>query len=188
MKPPMKWILLLCLIMNNAPLHSQSASTITEPAQRLAHLSSSFSFTVNAPLRQAAPLFGPEGERVWAGGDWNPQFVFPTPAHDVEGAVFTVQHGEHTSVWVNTIFDLERGRMQYVYVLADLLATTIDVRLHPVDAQHTKVDVTYTRTALRPEANEHVAAMSAHDGKQGPEWESKINAYLLHRNIAPARP
>ena len=33
--------------------------------------------------------------------------------------------------------------MQYVYVLGDLLVTTIDVRLHAIDAARTKVDVTY---------------------------------------------
>lgn len=136
---------------------------------------------MNVGLHDAAPLFGPEGERAWAGTDWNPQFVFPTPARDVQGAVFTVQHGEHTAVWINTVFDLETGHMQYVYVLADLLATTIDVRLHPIDLTHTRVDVTYTRTALRPEANEHVLRMAKHDGEQGPEWEAAIHAYLEHR-------
>jgi hypothetical protein len=167
----------------SALLHSQTERTAAaEPAQPLAHVSSTFRFTVNAPMRDAAALFGPEGERAWAGKDWNPQFVFPTPARDVEGAVFTVQHGEHTAVWINTVFDLETGRMQYVYVLADLLATTIDVRLHPIDPTHTEVDVTYTRTALRPDANEHVLRMGKHDGEQGPEWEASIRTYLQHQS------
>ena len=179
----MKWILILCLVMSSAPLGSHAATAATsDTTQPLAHVSSSFSFRVNAGLRDAAPLFGPEGERAWAGEDWNPQFVFPTPARDVEGAVFTLRHGEHTAVWINTVFDLETGRMQYVYVLADLLATTIDVRLHPIDLTHTRVDVTYTRTALRPEANEHVLHMGKHDGEQGPESEAAIHAYLEHRS------
>jgi hypothetical protein len=177
----MKWILFLCLATCGARAQNVQ-STMTEPSQLLTHRGSNFSFTVNAPLRIAAPLFGPEGERAWARDDWDPHFVFPAPARDVEGAVFTVQHGEHTAVWVNTVFDLERGRMQYVYVLADLVATTIEVRLHPIDAQHTKVDVTYTRTALKPEANEHVTSMSRHDAEQGPEWEHSINAYLEQRS------
>jgi hypothetical protein len=180
----MKWLLFLSLVMCNAPVHAQASGT-AEPAQALAHVSSSFSFIVNASMRNAAPLFGPEGERAWAGDNWNPHFLFPAPARDIEGAIFTVQHGEHSALWINTIFDLEGGRMQYVYVLADLLATTIDVHLNPVDAQHTKVDVTYTRTALRPEANEHVAAMSKHDQKQAPEWEHSINAYLSKQKTRP---
>jgi hypothetical protein len=178
----MKWILLLCIVITSNTFPTANAqTTVTESPQPVAHVSSTFSFTVNAAMREAAPLFGPEGERAWAGDDWDPQFLFPAPARDVEGAVFTVRHGEHTAVWVNTIFDLEGGRMQYVYLLPDLLATTIDVRLHPIDAQHTSIDVQYTRTALRPEANEHVSAMSRHDAKQGPEWERSINSYLQHR-------
>lgn len=173
----MKCILLLCFVICSAAAHSQTSQPLT-------HLSSSFTFTINAPMRDAAPLFGPEGERAWAGHDWDPHFLYPAPARDVEGAVFTVKHGEHTSVWVNTIFDLTGGRMQYVYTLDDLLATTIDVHLHTIDPQHTRVDVTYTRTALRPEANEHVAAMSAHDARQGSEWERSINTYLQQRNTA----
>jgi hypothetical protein len=177
-------ILLLALAICVPPLAAQKPeATVTASSQSTAHVSSSFSFIVNAPLREAAPLFGPEGERAWAGGDWNPQFVFPVPARDVEGAVFTLRHGDHTAVWVNTLFDLSAGRMQYVYILGDLLVTTIDVRLHAIDAAHTKVDVSYVRTALRPEGNEHVAALGKHDGEQGQEWEKAINAYLDRRTV-----
>lgn len=180
----MKWTLLLCFAICSTCAHSQTAQADVAKSPQLAHLSASFSFTVNAPVPEAAPLFGPEGERAWAGDDWDPHFLFPAPARDVEGAVFTVRHGEHTAVWVNTVFDLAAGRMQYVYLLGDLLATTIDVRLRSIDAQHTEVDVTYTRTALIPEANNHVAQMSRHDAKQGPEWERSINTYLQNRNAS----
>lgn len=183
----MKWILLLCVAICTAHAQNQQAA-VADISQPLAHVSSTFSLTVNAPMPETAPLFGPEGERAWAGEDWDPKFLFPAPGGDVEGAVFTVKHGEHTAVWVNTIFDPAAGRMQYVYVLGNLMATTVDVRLHSLDAQHTKVSVTYTRTALTPEANDHVAAMSRHDAKQGPEWERSINAYLKHQSRAPAQP
>lgn len=182
----MKWILLLSLAMYSAAVHSETATAAT--AQPLTHVSSTFSFMLNEPMREIAPLFGPQGERVWAGDDWNPQFIYPATAQDVEGAVFTVRHAGHNSIWVNTIFNLESGRMQYVYVLADLLVTTIDVHLLPAGAHNTRIDVTYTRTALRPEANDHVIAMSGHDRNQGPEWKSKIDAYLLHRGVTPAQP
>jgi hypothetical protein len=88
----------LFLLMICAPslLAQRPETTATERTQPLAHVSSSFAFTVNAAMRDAAPLFGPEGERVWAGADRDPQFVFPVPAQDVEGAVFTIRHGEHS--------------------------------------------------------------------------------------------
>lgn len=178
----MKQAIVLALMMF-APLAlaQQTEAPVANSPQSIAHVSNSFAFTVNAEMKDAAPLFGPEGERAWAGDDWNPQFVFPAPARDVEGAVFTLRHGEHTAVWVNTLFDLNAGRMQYVYVLGDLLVTTIDVRLHSFDATHTRVDVTYVRTALQAEANEHVAAMGKHDQEQAKVWEGAINAYLQRR-------
>jgi hypothetical protein len=175
--------LMLIVLMMCAPflLAEQPENTVRDAQQSTTHVSNSFAFTVEAPLKDAAPLFGPEGERVWAGDDWNPQFVYPVPARDVEGAVFTVRHGEHTAVWVNTLFDLKSGRMQYVYVLAGLLVTTIDVRLHAIDAGHTKVDVTYLRTALRPEANSHVVALGEHDREHAKVWEGEIHRYLQRR-------
>jgi hypothetical protein len=147
-------------------------------AQGLAHVSNTFTFNVSAPLERAVRLFGPEGERAWAGDKWNPEFLFPLPASDVEGAVFTVRHGAHTSVWVNTAFDAAAGHVQYAYFLDDLLVTTIDLRLHAVDGAHTRVEVTYARTALRPEANEHVEQMGQDDRAQGKVWGDAIDAYL----------
>ena len=157
------------------------------PAQRLLHLSTSFDFVVQAPRAMAAPLFGPEGERAWAGGRWNPEFVYPQPAQDVEGAVFTIQHGPTHAVWVNTLFDLEAGRFQYVYFLPGLMVTVIDVRLNPDANNATKVNVVYTRTAVTLEGNERVAAMSAADKTSGKEWEQAINASLAASNAASQR-
>jgi alpha-glucuronidase len=53
--------------------------------------------------------------------------------------------------------------------------------MHPMDAAHTSVDVTYARTALRPEADEHVLSLGKHDSEQGKEWGDAINAYLQRR-------
>ncbi|HTV04576.1 MAG TPA: hypothetical protein VME86_04345 [Acidobacteriaceae bacterium] len=138
----------------------------------------SFEFEVRAPLRDVAPLFGPEGERCWAGKHWDPVFVWPQPAKDVEGAVFTVQHGEHTSVWVDTVFDPGAGRMQYVAVVPGAMTFTVDVRLSAASSSVTKVDVTYTRTALDTAANDDVMAMGKSDRANGPYWKKDIEGAL----------
>ncbi len=104
-------------------------------------------FTVDAPFEQAAPLFGANEERKWA-PDWNPQFVYPTPARDQQGMIFRVDHSHHSSVWVNTAFDLAAGHIQYAYVLNDAMATLIDIHLTRESAQKTGVSVVYERTAL----------------------------------------
>ncbi|MGB9030168.1 MAG: hypothetical protein WCC27_08615, partial [Acidobacteriaceae bacterium] len=93
----------------------QTAETMQTPPQ-VAHVSNSFHFQLSAPLARVAPLFGPEGERCWGGKDWDPRFLYPQPARDIAGAVFTVQRVPHNSLWVTTVFDLAAGRMQYVSV------------------------------------------------------------------------
>src|SRR5271156_6714544 len=132
-------------------------------AAQPAHVSNTFHLVVRSPLSHAAPLFGPEGERCWAGPRWNPQFLYPQPANDVQGAVFTLQHGPHTSLWVNTLFDLAAGRMQYVSFIPGKLVSIVDVRLTALDTSSTSVEVTYARTAVSAEANDEVQAMGKSD-------------------------
>jgi hypothetical protein len=147
----------------------------------LAHTRSEFTFTVQAPMAEAFPLFGPEGERGWAGPHWDPQFLYPVPARDVEGAVFRIEHGHHSATWVNTAFDAQAGHAAYVYVIDGRLATRIDVQLSSVDSATTRVRVMYERTALSPSMNPDVVEMSQRDAKMGPEWESDIGKYLKAR-------
>jgi len=159
--------------MNN----TQSTASAQAPVAP-AHVSNSFHFLVHAPLRSAAPLFGPDGERSWAGDEWNPQFLYPQPGKDIQGAVFTVQQGHHKSVWINTLFDVAGGRMQYVSFVADAMVSTVDVRLASVDPSTTSVEVTYARTALDASANDEVQALGQGDGQKGPHWQQAIEIYL----------
>jgi hypothetical protein len=147
-------------------------------AAQPAHVSNHFQFVIHAPLSRAACLFGPEGERCWAGEHWNPAFLYPQPGKDVQGAVFTVQQGAHTSVWINTVFDLANGRMQYVSFLPDTLVSTVEVRLTPLDSASTSVEVTYARTALRVESNDEVFTRGKSDRESGPHWQAAIESCL----------
>lgn len=138
----------------------------------------SFEFTVYAPFKTVVPLFGASAERAWGGSHWNPQFVYPLPERDQVGEVFTVSHGRLRSTWVNTLFDLDGGRIQYVYVIPGAQVCVIDIYARPFDASTTAVKVVYQRTALDPALNQHVSEMGRQDGASGPEWEAAINGYL----------
>jgi hypothetical protein len=161
------------LFMNHEDPISQD-----QMASSPAHVRSSFTFQLSAPRERAGPLFGPEGERCWAGQHWNPEFLYPQPAEDIEGAVFTVQHGSRKSVWVNTIFDLPAGRMQYVSFVPEALVSTVDVRLTTLNATTTAVEVTYTRTALSSGVNDEVQALATSDSTSGPHWQQAIQSCL----------
>jgi len=151
------------------------------------HTQTSFDLVVHASYAVTAPLFGPEGERPWAGKHWDPQFIHPQPAADVEGAVFTIQHGPFHATWVNTLFDVEGRHFQYVYFMPEIMVTVIDVRFKPDGADSTAVHVVYTRTALTAEGNEHVTAMTEGDKMAGKEWQQAIDEYLarLKTNVKP---
>ena len=161
----------------STPSFGQTANV----SEQCVRTKTSFDLTVHASYDETAPLFGPEGERPWAGKHWDPQFIYPRPARDEEGAVFTVQHGPVSAVWVNTVFDVEGRHFQYAYFIAGLMVTTIDVRFNPVDVANTQVHVVYTRTAPAPEGNEHVTAMTEGDHRAGKEWQEAIDTYLANR-------
>jgi len=143
-----------------------------------AHVSNSFHFLVHAPLSSAAPLFGPDGERSWAGDEWNPQFLYPQPGRDIQGAVFTVQQGQRKSIWITTVFDASNGRMQYVSFVPNVSVSTVDVQLRSVDASTTGVEVTYVRTALDATVNAEVEGLGRSDRQKGILWQEAIETYL----------
>jgi uncharacterized membrane protein (UPF0127 family) len=140
------------------------------------HTREQFSLVANAPFEIAWPLFGADQERAWAAG-WNPVFVWPEKAVDQEGMVFEVQHGQKKAVWVNTAFDRMAKRIQYVYVIPDVVVTVITLKLTPQSGS-TTVEVVYERTALGHAANETVRGMALSDRLAGEEWSRQINAYL----------
>jgi hypothetical protein len=144
----------------------------------IAHVQNGFEFTVHGPLKSVAPLFGALAERDWAGGHWNPQFLYPQLARDVEGEVFTVAHSHLQATWVNTAFDPEAGHIQYVYVLPETQAVSIDIHVKENGASSTLVRVLYERTALHPRFNQHVNQLGVQDRNSGKEWQTAIDALL----------
>jgi len=139
------------------------------------HRRTEFTIAVHSPYDTVFPLFGAHREQLWAEG-WNPQFLHPQPANDESGAVFTVTGG-HSKVWINTIYDAERGHVQYA-CFAESMVTLINIQVSRQTPDTTKTVVIYERTALRPESNEQVNRIADDDGAQASEWEEAISAYL----------
>lgn len=151
------------------------------PASDLAHVRTEFHISVNLPYAEAAPLFGAWAEQKWA-PDWKPQFIYPSPPADREGAVFKVEHGSYSSIWITSVFDLANGHIQYVYLLNMALMTRIDIHLKSEAASRTAVSVIYERTALDPAANEHATHMATSDSQQAPKWQAALDAYAAKQS------
>src|SRR5580692_12376088 len=170
-------VVLTMMSSNSSPAQSTATGSSHEPQEHL-HVVNTFRFEVAAPMQRVAPLFAPEAERSWAGENWNPVFLYPQPGRDVPGAVWTVKHGPFNSVWVNTLFDVPGGRMQYVAIIGDHIAQTVDVRVSALNPTRTSVEVTYSRTALTPSANADVQSLGERDRASGPEWQRGIETAL----------
>jgi hypothetical protein len=147
-----------------------------------AHTREQFEFIADAPLDVAWPLFGADAERVWA-PDWHPAFIWPATATDEEGMVFEVVQDDRTAVWVNTALDRAANRIQYVYLIPDLVVTVITLKLKETGPS-THVAVTYERTALADAAGEAVQQMAGRDKMVGPEWARQINNYLRDAGLS----
>jgi hypothetical protein len=180
-------VLLIAATLSFAAVQASSAQQ-----ENRMHTETTFDVLVHAPYAQTAALFSPEGERAWAGKHWDPQYLHnpapnpapnsapaSTPIPDKQGAVFTIAHrGGFKAVWVTTRRDLDARHFQYVYFIPEIMVTTIDVRFQVVEPHTTKVTVTYARTAVTPEGDEHVKAMAEGDQSSGKEWQSAIDEYL----------
>jgi CubicO group peptidase (beta-lactamase class C family) len=142
------------------------------------HVDHLFEFQVGSPYQQVAPLFGAWAERAWAGPDWTPRFLVPDPPQDREGMVFLLPREGSTSVWVNTAFDLEKGIIQYVYVLPEVQAVVIDIQLSRPEKNATAVKVRYRRTALDPRCNGRIQELGQLDASSGPIWAAGIESCL----------
>lgn len=174
------WVAGMCFgLVGGTMMHQVEAQTLTSPVQEgNAHVVNTFRFEIAASMGQVAPLFAPEAERRWAGEHWNPVFAYPQPGSDVEGAVWTIRHGDVDSVWVNTRFDVAGGRMQYVAVVGNQFTMTVDVHVIRLQERRTAVEVTYARTALDRAANQRVIELGQHDRESGPDWQHGIETAL----------
>lgn len=141
------------------------------------HVENGFEFTVRAPYEKVFPLFGAHGEQAWAEG-WDPQFLHPQPAGDIEGEVFTVSHGHKQAVWINTAFDSASGHVQYVYTIPNVQVVRIDIRFRHDDPSATGVKVVYERTTLTSSFNGHIREMGKKDSQSAEEWRISIEKCL----------
>ena len=151
----------------------------TETTEPLSQSTSTFVFTLNAPLNEALPMFGPIREAEWAKG-WAPTFLHPRAGAQREGTVFaTFDEQRGHAVWVLTDLDEAAGRVGYVLYSHEHVLMEIKVRLAPTSERTTRATVMYRRTALSPAANAYVSGFtSAWEEEQQAYWEGNINAAL----------
>jgi hypothetical protein len=125
---------------------------------------------LTASADRAFPMFGPNGERAWAGPEWDPEVLWADGPGDREGMVFR-QKGE---VWVNVRFDPREHVAEYVR-FGPAVVTRIRVALSPRGDDTCAANVRYDWIALSEEGNAEVVRR-----REGMtiDWEEAVNEAL----------
>jgi len=148
-------------------------------AAALEQRTQSFTLMLKGSVAEVTPLFGPVREAEWA-PTWTPRFIYPAEGAQREGVVFTTAsvNGKER-LWLLTAYDVQEGRVEYVFVTPGFTANEIKIRVVPDGEKQCKATITYRHSALAPEGDEEVAKLDGHWAEQQRlHWETAINAAL----------
>lgn len=139
---------------------------VVQRVRRTGHL------VVDRPTGPALQLFTPEGERAWVDG-WHP--VYAGVVDDTApGTVFTTTVGDRTTTWI--VVDRRTDGHRYARVTTGHTAGTVTVTGTAVDAERTRIDITYELSALSPEGAAALDAFVAQYTRMLSAWESTLAA------------
>ena len=155
---------------------------IENAVAELEQRSQSFTISLKGSIAEVTPLFGPVREAEWAPG-WAPHFLHPPEAGQREGAVFTTTTKDgRERLWLLTAYDVEQGRVEYVFIAPGFTANQIKIQVTPDGDRQCKATITYRHSAIAPEGNEEVIKLDTHWAEQQrAHWEAAINAALAKR-------
>jgi hypothetical protein len=143
------------------------------------HFSHTQILTLDGPIDQVFPLFGPLEERRWAQG-WNPTVLYSDSVlGDSPGTVFISNlPGEPETVWYVAQFDSTQHLVEYVRVTPGHKIALVRVRCDTLPDDHTSAAVTYAFTALRHAGNNELAHLERDHPSSVQHWQDAINHYL----------
>lgn len=138
--------------------------------------------TLNAPLREVFPLFGPIREREWAAG-WAPQILYSTTDLVEEHMVFKTPshhgHGEPDYIWTVSKYLPDQAFIEYTVFAPERLWWITIQCCEDIPKQTTRAEITYTYTGLTDTGNvineKTLQLVYAHNLR---DWEEAINHYL----------
>ena len=175
----MKGIILNIVLVSAGMLAAPLPATPAVDAGALEQRTQSFTINLNGLVGDVTPMFGPVREAEWA-PSWTPRFVHPTQGTQREGAIFTSVSSNGTErLWLLTAYDVQQGRVEYVFITPGFTANEIKIRVLPDGDRRCKATITYRHSALAPEGNKEVERLNAHWAEQQRvHWETAINEAL----------
>jgi len=144
------------------------------------HLARSHAIDLDFPPDEVFPLFTPEGEKLWI-KEWDPKFIHPASGKTLEGMVFTTGTGDESTYWSLVAYDPRRRHARYARVTPASRFGFVQVNCSPHGDRGTRVEVSYTFTALTEAGNAFLDNFSEDSFRAMIEgWKRLIEAWL-HR-------
>lgn len=157
-------------------------ATTTAQGKRISRAAT---ISLNAPIEEVFPLFGPILEMKWAPG-WNPEIIYSETGLVEEGMIFRTKGTDGDFIWVVSKYLPAEHVVQYTVQTTNRM-WFINVVCKSV-GNKTCATVTYTYTSLNDEGIElnrkALTAMFADDLK---DWEEAVNFYLDFGRRTPAK-
>ena len=135
-------------------------------------------FLLPLPPDEALALFTPEGERRWAGAEWDPQYAADPGREDgsAPGTVFTTESTGGDAVWI--VVGRTADSVAYARVVPGRIAGIVAVTCSRADDDACRVHVTYDLTSLSPEGEAFVRELAEGYDAFLDDWRREIVASL----------
>lgn len=131
------------------------------------------------------PLFSPEGEKYWVPSwdyenvmgttELSEDFVFLTKTHD---------HGTTDAIWVVKKYDPQSHLVQFYKIEPEDKIAVVTVKFTELEAERTKVQVTYKYMALSATGEMFISEFSesAYEEFIG-EWQTLLSNYFESKDV-----
>lgn len=137
-------------------------------------------FEMPYPVAELFPLFSPEGEKYWI-PEWDytnvmgttelsEDYVFVTKTHD---------HGTTDAIWIVKKYDLKSHYVQFYKIEPEDKIGVVTVKCSELEAERTKVQVTYKYLALSETGETFISEFSesVYEEFIG-EWQTLLSNYF----------
>jgi hypothetical protein len=174
----------LKFICNDAPIPPKGFAqgltmTFAATGFKAKRITTSYEQTIYADPVQVFELICPVREAEWLDG-WDYRLIFSESGFAEEGCVFiSRQPGENDTIWLITKRDIEKREIEFVRVTPESRIARLVVAVKQKETNVSRVQITYTFTALCQEGNRILAELTKEKFSETMKfWETSMNYYL----------
>jgi hypothetical protein len=162
---------------------------VSPPREEMKSISHTKTFEMAYPIAELFPLFSPEGEKYWVPG-WDYENVMGTTelSEDYVFLTKTHDHGTTDAIWVVKKYDPQSHLVQFYKIEPEDKIAVVTVECTELEAERTKVEVTYKYMALSATGEMFISEFSesAYEEFIG-EWQRLLSNYFESKNVTLPR-